>query len=62
MPFFGQELFLMAEAKGPLTDEAYLKALDKNLKLSREGIDGVMKAHRLDAIVMPTLYPRGRRT
>jgi amidase len=57
MPFFGQEIFLMAEAKGPLTDEAYLKALEKNLKLSREGIDGVMKAHGLDAIVMPTLYP-----
>jgi amidase len=57
MPFFGQQIFLMAEAKGPLTDEAYRKALEKNLKLSREGIDGVMKEHRLDAIVMPTLYP-----
>jgi amidase len=57
MPFFGQELFLSAEAKGPLTDEAYRKALERNRKLSREGIDGTLKNNRLDAIVMPTGGP-----
>jgi amidase len=58
MPYFGQELFLQAEAKGPLTDKAYLDALAKNRRLSRaEGIDAVMDRHRLDAIVAPTGGP-----
>jgi amidase len=57
MPYFGQERFLHAEAKGPLTDEAYRKALEKNRKLSRQGIDDVLTKHRLDAIVMPTGGP-----
>lgn len=55
---FGQDLFLKAEAKGPLTDEAYLKALEKCRRLSREqGIDAVMDKHRLDALVSPTGAP-----
>src|ERR1044072_8012160 len=29
MPYFGQEIMLKAEAKGPLTDPAYRKALEK---------------------------------
>ena len=29
MPFFGQEIFEMAEKKGPLTDAKYLKALEE---------------------------------
>jgi len=57
MPYFGQERFLAAEAKGPLTDEAYKKALERNRKLSREGIDDTLKKQRLDAIVMPTGGP-----
>jgi amidase len=57
MPYFGQEIFHMAEAKGPLTEAEYVKALENNRKLSREGIDGVLATHRLDAIVMPTGSP-----
>ena len=58
MPFFGQELFEMAEKKGPLTDKAYLNALARNRRLSgRLGIDAVVVKHRLDAIVMPTVNP-----
>jgi amidase len=57
MPYFGQEIFLMAESKGPLTDEEYLKALETNQRLSRSGIDKVLAEHRLDAIVMPTGSP-----
>lgn len=58
MPYFAQELFLRAEVKGPLTDEAYRKALDKSHRLARkEGIDAVMDAHRLDALVAPTAGP-----
>ena len=56
--YFGQELMVMAEEKGPLTDPAYLEALATCRKLSREeGIDAVMNANRLDALVMPTGGP-----
>ena len=58
MPYFGQDLFLKAEAKGPLTEKAYLDALQKNHQLARtEGIDALMDKHQLDAIVAPTGSP-----
>jgi amidase len=58
MPYFGQDLFLKAEAKGPLTEKAYVDALDKNHQLARiEGIDATMDKYRLDAIVAPTGGP-----
>jgi amidase len=58
MPFFGQELFTRAEAKGPLTSKAYRAALQKNLRMSRaQGIDFVMRKHRLDALLAPTGGP-----
>jgi amidase len=58
MPFFGQELFIRAEAKGPLTAPEYLKALSECRRLAREqGIDAVMTKHQLDAIVVPALGP-----
>jgi amidase len=58
MPYFGQEQFIEAQAKGPLTDPAYLAALEENHRLSRaEGIDAVMSVHELDALVMPTVGP-----
>jgi amidase len=61
MPYFGQETFLAAQEKGPLTDKAYLDALEKCRRLSRdEGIDAVMQKHQLDAIVAPSGGPAGR--
>jgi amidase len=61
MPFFGQEIFLKAQARGPLTDKVYVEALAKNHRLSRdEGIDAVMNEHKLDAIVSPTTGPANR--
>jgi amidase len=58
MPHFGQDIFLLAEAKGPLTDQRYREALARNHRLSRrEGIDAVMDAHRLDALVAPSVPP-----
>jgi amidase len=58
MPFFGQDLFLKAQAKGPLTEKAYTDALAKNHQLARtEGIDALMDKHQLDAIVAPTGGP-----
>jgi amidase len=58
MPFFGQDLFIKAQAKGPLTSRAYLAALRKNHLLSRSrGIDFVIRKHRLDAMIAPTGSP-----
>ena len=58
MPYFGQDLFIKAQAKGPLTDKAYRQALAKNRRLSRqEGIDAVMDKKRLDALIAPTGGP-----
>jgi amidase len=58
MPYFGQDLFLKAQAKGPLTDKEYTDALAKNHQLARtEGIDALMDKHQLDAIVAPTGGP-----
>jgi amidase len=58
MPYFGQDLFIKAEAKGPLTEKPYLDALEKNRQLARiDGIDATMDKYRLDAIVAPTGGP-----
>jgi amidase len=58
MLYFGQDLMLKAQAKGPLTTPAYLEALEKNHRLARtEGIDAVMSKNRLDALVAPTAGP-----
>lgn len=58
MRFFGQEAFLQAQEKGPLTEVAYKEALDRGQRLSRqEGIDATMDDHGLDALVAPTTGP-----
>jgi amidase len=58
MPYFGQELFLQAQEKGPLTAPEYREALAKNQRLAgTEGLDAVMDRHRLDAVVAPTGGP-----
>jgi amidase len=56
--YFGQEIFVQAQAKGALTDQDYLKALDKNHLLMRtQGIDAVMSEQKLDALIAPTGGP-----
>jgi amidase len=58
MPYFSQEMFLKAEAKGSLTEKEYLDALEADRRLSRkEGIDAVMDKFNLDALVAPTDGP-----
>jgi amidase len=58
MPWFGQEIFLMAQKKGPLSEKKYRDALAKNLRMSRrQGIDATMNKYKLDAIVAPTGSP-----
>jgi amidase len=58
LKYFGQDLFLKAEETSSLRESKYLRALKKDLRLSRkEGIDYVMNKHRLDALVAPTSSP-----
>ena len=58
MPYFGQELFYIAEAMGPLTDPDYRQALETSRRLSRqEGLDAVLDRHQLDALVAPVSGP-----
>ncbi|MCA1577437.1 MAG: amidase [Acidobacteria bacterium] len=58
MPYFGQDIMEKAQAKGPLTSKAYIAALRKNHLLTRtQGIDFIMKKHRLDALIAPTGGP-----
>jgi amidase len=58
MPWFGQEIMLMAEKKGSLQSSKYLTALAKCRRMSRtDGIDAIMNQHRLDALVAPVTGP-----
>jgi amidase len=58
MPFFGQELLIAAQKKGPLTSTAYRTSLATCRQRARaQGIDFVMRRYRLDAIVAPTGSP-----
>lgn len=55
LPKFGQELFIESQKKGDLTDKAYLDALAKIKKATREdGIDAVLAKDKLDGLVGPT--------
>lgn len=58
LALFGQDVLMKAEQCGPLTDLAYLDALATSKRLSgMEGIDAVMDAFNLDALVAPTSSP-----
>lgn len=58
MPWFGQEIFESAQAKGDLTEKEYLQALSDSKKFTQaEGIDAVMHHHQLDAIIAGTNGP-----
>jgi amidase len=55
--WFGQEIFLLAEATGGLDDPAYLEALATSQRVAREGIDQTMDRFDLDAIFSLTNSP-----
>ncbi|WP_297830682.1 amidase [Thermomonas sp.] len=58
MPLFGQETFEQANAKGPLTEPAYIAARDRVRRLAGpQGIDAALQAQRLDALVAPSMSP-----
>jgi amidase len=59
-PLFGQQVFARAEAKGPLSEPAYLAALAQSRRISREeGIDALMDRQRLDAFIAVANGPAG---
>jgi len=58
LAYFGQDLLIKAQKKGPLTEQNYLAALAKNHLLARtQGIDAAMDKYRLDALVAMTAGP-----
>jgi amidase len=58
MPFFGQEIFEQAQAKGPLTDAAYKKARDEARRMAgKDGLLAALQKDKLDALVAPSLGP-----
>jgi amidase len=56
LPYFGQQHFLAAAKKGPLTTPAYKKAL-ATCGQARMALHGLLEKHRLDALVAPTDAP-----
>lgn len=58
MPYFGQEIFNMAQEKGDLNSQEYLDIKTRIDQVVRKnGIDRVMNEHQLDAILAPTTSP-----
>src|SRR5882757_4563796 len=56
MPIFGQELFVNAQAKGPLSEREYIDAHERAKRLAgSEGIDRVLANDHLDVLVAPTI-------
>ena len=58
MPFCGQELFVKAQAKGPLTDAEYVRAREEARRLAgKEGLFAAFDRDDLDAIITPSVAP-----
>ncbi|MEO7189048.1 MAG: amidase [Sphingomicrobium sp.] len=58
MPLFGQETFEQAERTRGLDDPAYRKARATSLRVAQtKGLDRMLKDHRVDALVGPTMPP-----
>jgi amidase len=56
MPYFRQELFEGAEARGPLSDPLYQRALEHDLTFAR-GFAAMFADRRFEALVAPTNSP-----
>jgi amidase len=58
MSIFGQEIFEQAQAKGPLTDAAYIKARDGARRMAgRDGLVATLDRNKLDGIIAPSMSP-----
>lgn len=55
--YFGQEIFVLAAARGGLDSEEYREALARSRDETRALIDAAMAEQRLDAIVALTMQP-----
>ncbi|MEM7477496.1 MAG: amidase [Planctomycetota bacterium] len=56
LQYFGQEFFLAANERGPLTDYEYIEARNRCLRFNRsEGIDKVADELELDCFVAPVI-------
>ena len=56
LPYFGQQLFVEAAKRGPLSSPAYVKAL-AICQQARAALHALLEKHRLDALVAPTDAP-----
>ena len=58
MPFFGQEIFERAQAKGSLSDAAYRKSRDESRRLAgKDGLLAVLDRQKLAAVIGPSMSP-----
>jgi amidase len=58
MPFFKQERFVDAQAKGDLNESGYLQAHERSKRLAgAQGIDAALAKDHLDVLVAPTQGP-----
>jgi len=58
MPIFAQEIFEQSQARGPLTDAAYIKARDNSRRLAgKDGLLAVLEKNNLDALIAPSMSP-----
>jgi len=57
MPFFGQDVLEAAQKMGPLSEDAYRKALSDSKRISQAAIDGALKSNRIDAFIAPANSP-----
>ncbi|GGL90440.1 amidase [Nakamurella endophytica] len=57
LKYFGQEIFLQAQARGPLTDPAYQAARRNARTVAQHAIDDTLARYKLDAIIAPTNSP-----
>ena len=56
LPHFGQDIFESTQKRGSLTAPEYRTALERGRRAAgRDGIDKLLKAQKLDAIVAPTV-------
>ena len=60
MPYFGQELFLQAQATAGLTAPAYLAAKTHARTASKGAIEATLARNHLDALIAPTMDPAWR--
>jgi len=58
MPFFGQEIFEQAQAKGPITETAYINARKTARRLAgQDGLIATLEKENLDALIAPSMSP-----